>query len=121
MLADDNSATLATDDVYCQGAPVLGHSLSSHRATGTLAVLLTSQVSDLRTVLWRGSNKVIAGNQIGAMLIWPFQEGPRSGSPSPRFTDGFLPHHRKCVSMDVGPLVLSNSDELFDRKEFSEP
>ncbi|TEA31000.1 hypothetical protein DBR06_SOUSAS9610043, partial [Sousa chinensis] len=40
-----NFVTLATEGVYCQGALLLGQSLSGHRATGTLVALLTSQVS----------------------------------------------------------------------------
>ena len=47
-----------------------------------------------------------------------FLRVPSSGFPS-SFTDG--PYHRRCVVMDVGPLVLSNTDELFDREEFSSP
>lgn len=50
---------------------------------GTLVVLLTSQISDLRT-------KVTVGNRKGAMLTWPFQNVPSSGSLSPSFTDGSL-------------------------------
>ena len=54
-------------------SPTSGQSLSSHRATGTLVVLLTSQVSILRTALWRVSNEVTRGNLIdGAMSIWTF-------------------------------------------------
>ena len=87
-MTDHNSVTLATEDAHCQRALVLGQPSSSHRATETLVVLLTPQVSDLRTVLRRISNKVIVGNLTGAMLIWPFQKVPRSGSPSPCFTDG---------------------------------
>lgn len=52
------------------------------------------------------------------MLIQTFGAVPSSEFP-PSFTD--RPYHRKCVVMDVGPLVLSNTDELFDREEFSSP
>lgn len=83
MLTDHSFVILATD-VYRQGAWVFWQSLSSHRTTGTLVVLLPPQVSDLRTVRWKVSNKVIVRNLVSAMLIWPFQKVPRSL----HFTDG---------------------------------
>lgn len=78
-----SSVTPATDDVCYQGTLVLRQPLSSHSAMGTLVVLLTSQIPDLRT-------KVTVGNRKGAMLTWPFQNVPSSGSLSPSFTDGSL-------------------------------
>lgn len=53
-------------------------------------------------------------SNVGTDFLWV----PSSGFPS-SFTDG--PYHRRCIVMDVGPLVLSDTDELFDREEFSSP
>ena len=44
-VSDQAFVTLAANDVYCQGALVLGQSLREHRATRRLVVLLTPQVS----------------------------------------------------------------------------
>ena len=46
-VSDQAFVTLATNDVYCQGALVLGQSLRDHRATRRLVVLVTPQVSNL--------------------------------------------------------------------------
>lgn len=83
LVTDHSSVTPATEDVCYQGTLALRQSLSSHRAMGTLVVLLTSQISDLRT-------KVTVGNRKGVMLTWTFQNVPSSGSLSPSFTDGSL-------------------------------
>lgn len=112
MLTDHNFVTLATD-VYSHGALILGQCLSSHRATRTLVVPLASHVSDLRTVLWRVSNKETVGNLISAMLVWSFQQVPRSGSPSPHFIDG-----SSLITESVSSWMLSNTEQLFDRKNF---
>lgn len=46
-VSDQAFVTLATNDIYCQGALVLGQSLRNHRATRRLVVLVTPQVSSL--------------------------------------------------------------------------
>lgn len=46
-VSDQAFVTLATNDVYCQGALVLGQSLRNHMATRKLVVLITPQVSSL--------------------------------------------------------------------------
>ncbi|XP_054533181.1 uncharacterized protein LOC112208066 [Pan troglodytes] len=46
-VTDQAFVTLATDDIYCQGALVLGQSLRRHRLTRKLVVLITPQVSSL--------------------------------------------------------------------------
>ena len=45
-VSDQAFVTLATNDVYCQGALVLGQSLREHRATRRLVVLVTPRVSN---------------------------------------------------------------------------
>lgn len=44
-VTDQAFVTLATDDVYCQGALVLGQSLRNHTTSRKLAVLITPEVS----------------------------------------------------------------------------
>lgn len=46
-VSDQAFVTLATNDVHCQGALVLGQSLRNHRASRLLVVLITPQVSGL--------------------------------------------------------------------------
>lgn len=53
-------------------------------------------------------------------LIWAFRKVPSSGLPAlSKLHRWVLIQQRKCVFMDVGPLMLANTDELFDREEFS--
>lgn len=46
-VSDQAFVTLATNDVYCQGALVLGQSLRNQRLTRKLVVLITPHVSSL--------------------------------------------------------------------------
>lgn len=51
------------------------------------------------------------------LLIWPLQKVPSSGLPSPSNTNG--PSLLMVGMSSLGPLVLFNTDEVFDREEFS--
>lgn len=54
------------------------------------------------------------GSLISAVLVWSFQKVPKSGSPSPHFTDG-----SSLIIESVSSWMLSNAEELSDREEFS--
>ncbi|XP_064134052.1 glycogenin-2 [Loxodonta africana] len=121
-VADQAFVTLATNDVYCQGALVLGQSLRNHRTTRKLAVLITPQVSHLlRVILSRVFDDVIEVNLIRSAdyIHLAYLKRPELGVTLTKLHCWTLTHYSKCVFLDADTLVLSNIDELFDRRELS--
>ncbi|XP_074156319.1 glycogenin-2 isoform X3 [Sminthopsis crassicaudata] len=121
-VTDQAFVTLATNDVYCQGALVLGQSLKNHRLTRKLVILITSQVSKiLRDVLYKVFDEVIevdledSGDYVHLALL----KRPELGVTFTKLHCWTLTHYSKCVFMDADTLVLCNIDELFDREELS--
>lgn len=114
--------TLATNDVYCQGALVLGQSLRNHKTTRRLVVLITPQVSGpLRLVLSRVFDEVVEVNLMESedYTHLAFLKRPELGVTLTKLHCWTLTQYSKCVFLDADTLVLSNIDELFDRGEFS--
>uniref|UniRef100_A0A8C6E3W9 glycogenin glucosyltransferase n=1 Tax=Moschus moschiferus TaxID=68415 RepID=A0A8C6E3W9_MOSMO len=121
-VSDQAFVTLATNDVYCQGALVLGQSLREHRATRRLVVLATPQVSNpLRVILSRVFDEVIEVKLTDSAdyVHLAFLKRPDLGVTLTKLHCWTLTHYSKCVFLDADTLVLSNIDELFDRREFS--
>ncbi|XP_023439221.1 glycogenin-2 isoform X2 [Dasypus novemcinctus] len=121
-VADQAFVTLATNDLYCQGALVLGQSLRNHRATRKLVVLISSQVSNLfRVALSRVFDEIIEVNLIDSADYshLAFLKRPELGVTLTKLHSWTLTHYSKCVFLDADTLVLSNIDELFERGEFS--
>ncbi|XP_057901459.1 glycogenin-2 isoform X4 [Melospiza melodia melodia] len=121
-VTDQAFVTLATDDVYCQGALVLGQSLRNHRTSRKLAVLITPEVSSgMRSVLSSVFDEVI---EVGVLdsadsVHLALMQRPELGVTFTKLHCWTLTHYSKCVFMDADTLVLCNVDELFDREEFS--
>ncbi|XP_007957108.1 glycogenin-2 [Orycteropus afer afer] len=121
-VADQAFVTLATNDVCCQGALVLGQSLRSHGATRRLVVLITPPVSHLlRAVLSRVFDEVVEVNVINSADCIPLARTwtPELGVSLTKLHCWALTRYSKCVFLDADTLVLSNIDELFDRGELS--
>ncbi|ELV10649.1 Glycogenin-2 [Tupaia chinensis] len=121
-VADQAFVTLATNDVYCQGALVLGQSLRNHRVTRKLVVLITPQVTSLlRVILSKVFDEVIEVNLIDSAdyIHLAYLKRPELGVTLTKLHCWTLTHYSKCVFLDADTLVLSNVDELFDRGEFS--
>ncbi|XP_032186867.1 glycogenin-2 isoform X3 [Mustela erminea] len=121
-VSDQAFVTLATNDVYCQGALVLGQSLRNQRATRKLVVLITPQVSSLlRVILSKVFDEVIEVNLIDSAdyIHLAFLKRPELGVTLTKLHCWTLTHYSKCVFLDADTLVLANIDELFDRTEFS--
>ncbi|XP_007501049.1 glycogenin-2 isoform X2 [Monodelphis domestica] len=121
-VTDQAFVTLATNDVYCQGALVLGHSLKNHKITRKLVILITPQVSSLlRTVLYKVFDEVIevsledSTDYVHLALL----KRPELGITFTKLHCWTLTHYSKCVFMDADTMVLCNIDELFDREELS--
>ncbi|KAL9866070.1 glycogenin-2 isoform 2-T2 [Geothlypis trichas] len=121
-VTDQAFVTLATDDVYCQGALVLGQSLRNHKTSRKLAVLITPEVSSgMRSVLSSVFDEVI---EVGVLdsadsVHLALMQRPELGVTFTKLHCWTLTHYSKCVFMDADTLVLCNIDELFDREEFS--
>ncbi|XP_036601489.1 glycogenin-2 isoform X7 [Trichosurus vulpecula] len=121
-VTDQAFVTLATNDVYCQGALVLGQSLKNHRMTRKLVILITSQVSSLlRDVLYKVFDEVIEVNleDSADYIHLALLQRPELGVTFTKLHCWTLTHYSKCVFMDADTLVLCNIDELFDREELS--
>ncbi|XP_069319199.1 glycogenin-2 [Eulemur rufifrons] len=121
-VVDQAFVTLATNDIYCQGALVLGQSLRTHRLTRRLVVLITPQVSGpLRVILSKVFHEVIEVNLIDSedYVHLAFLKRPELGVTLTKLHCWRLTQYSKCVFLDADTLVLSNIDELFDRGEFS--
>uniref|UniRef100_A0A8D1AW81 glycogenin glucosyltransferase n=1 Tax=Sus scrofa TaxID=9823 RepID=A0A8D1AW81_PIG len=122
QVSDQAFVTLATNDIYCQGALVLGQSLRNHRATRRLVVLVTPQVSSLlRVILSRVFDEVLEVKQLDSAddVHLAFLKRPELGVTLTKLHCWTLTHYSKCVFLDADTLVLANIDELFDRTEFS--
>ncbi|KAM5127263.1 glycogenin-2 [Callospermophilus lateralis] len=114
--------TLATNDIYCQGALVLGLSLRNHKTSRKLVVLITPQVSSLlRDALSRVFDEVVEVNLMDSedYIHLAFLKRPELGVTLTKLHCWTLTHYSKCVFLDADTLVLHNIDELFDREELS--
>ncbi|XP_077891363.1 glycogenin-2 isoform X3 [Ictidomys tridecemlineatus] len=114
--------TLATNDIYCQGALVLGLSLRNHKTSRKLVVLITPQVSSLlRDVLSRVFDEVVEVNLMDSedYIHLAFLKRPELGVTLTKLHCWTLTRYSKCVFLDADTLVLHNIDELFDREELS--
>ncbi|XP_072787960.1 glycogenin-2 isoform X3 [Taeniopygia guttata] len=121
-VTDQAFVTLATDDVYCQGALVLGQSLRNHKTSRKLAVLITPEVSSgMRSVLSSVFDEVVEVDVLDSAdsVHLALMQRPELGVTFTKLHCWTLTHYSKCVFMDADTLVLCNVDELFDREEFS--
>lgn len=119
---DQAFVTLATNDIYCQGALVLGQSLRNQRATRRLVVLVTPQVSRLlRLLLSKVFDEVVEVDLMDSAdyVHLAFLRRPELGVTLTKLHCWALTHYSKCVFLDADTLVLSNVDELFERGELS--
>ncbi|XP_063999081.1 glycogenin-2 isoform X3 [Pogoniulus pusillus] len=122
MITDQAFVTLATNDVYCQGALVLGQSLRNNTTSRKLAVLITPEVSSgMRSVLHSVFDEVVEVDTLDSAdsVRLTLMQRPELGVTFTKLHCWTLTHYSKCVFMDADTLVLCNVDELFDREEFS--
>ncbi|XP_066564992.1 glycogenin-1a isoform X2 [Amia ocellicauda] len=121
-MTDQAFVTLATNDIYGKGALVLGVSLRNHKTSRQLVVLITPQVSQsMRTVLQKVFDEVmqvdVLDSKDSAHLT--LMQRPELGVTLTKLHCWTLTQYSKCIFMDADTLVLSNIDELFERKELS--
>uniref|UniRef100_A0A8D2L0J7 glycogenin glucosyltransferase n=1 Tax=Varanus komodoensis TaxID=61221 RepID=A0A8D2L0J7_VARKO len=121
-VTDQAFVTLATNDVYCHGALVLGQSLRDHRTSRRLAVIITPQVSStMRAALSTIFDTVVDVHEIDSndLVHLALLKRLELGVTFTKLHCWTLTQYSKCVFMDADTLVLCNIDELFDREEFS--
>uniref|UniRef100_F1L5I9 glycogenin glucosyltransferase n=1 Tax=Ascaris suum TaxID=6253 RepID=F1L5I9_ASCSU len=114
--------TLATTDGYAVGALVLAQSLKASNTTRKLHCMVTNAVSqplleELRSVYDAVTlvNVFDSGDSVNLGLIGR----PDLGVTFTKIHCWRLTQYTKCVFLDADCLVLQNSDELFERPEFS--
>ncbi|KAE8622306.1 hypothetical protein XENTR_v10005186 [Xenopus tropicalis] len=121
-VTDQAFVTLGTNDIYCQGALVLGKSLRNHKTSRQLVVMITSQVtSRMRDVLSNIFDEVVEVDILDSAdsVHLSLMKRPELGITFTKFQCWTLTQYTKCVYMDADTIVLCNIDELFDRDEFS--
>ncbi|KAM9296602.1 glycogenin-1-like [Gastrophryne carolinensis] len=122
MLTDQAFVTLATNDLYCQGALVLGRSLRNHKTSRRLAIMITSGVTDrMRGLLGNVFDEVI---EVGVLdsadsVRLSLLKRPELGVTFTKIQCWTLTQYTKCIYLDADTITLCNIDELFDREEFS--
>ncbi|KAJ1346993.1 Glycogenin-1, variant 2 [Parelaphostrongylus tenuis] len=114
--------TLATNDGYAQGALVLAHSLKASGTIKKLHCMVTNYVSDrLRAELEAQFDEVShvdvmdSNDHENLALI----NRPDLGVTFTKLNCWRLVQYNKAVFLDADTMVLQNSDELFERPEFS--
>uniref|UniRef100_A0A0N4ZGJ3 glycogenin glucosyltransferase n=1 Tax=Parastrongyloides trichosuri TaxID=131310 RepID=A0A0N4ZGJ3_PARTI len=114
--------TLATNDDYAIGALVLGESLKKVQTKYNLHIMITSEVSQpikerLSTVYNSVTlvNVLDSNDKANLKLI----NRPDLGVTFTKLNCWRLTQYEKAVFLDADTLVLQNSDELFEREEFS--
>lgn len=119
---DEAFVTLATNDTYSLGALVLGHSLRRANTTRSLAVMITSGVSQgmrqqLSEVFDLISVVDVLDSKDKANLA--LLTRPDLGVTFTKLHCWRLTQYKKAVFLDADTLVMENIDELFDREELS--
>ncbi|XP_053562413.1 glycogenin-2 [Bombina bombina] len=121
-VTDQAFVTLCTNDIYCQGALVLGKSLRNHGTSRKLVVMITSQVTTrMRGILNSVFDETIEVDTLDSAdsVHLSLLKRPELGITFTKLQCWTLTQYTKCVFMDADTIVLCNIDELFDREEFS--
>ncbi|XP_075033567.1 glycogenin-1-like isoform X2 [Mixophyes fleayi] len=121
-VTDQAFVTLATNDVYCQGALVLGKSLRNHQTSRQLVVIITSQVTNrMRGILNKVFDEVVEVDILDSadLVRLSLLKRPELGVTFTKIQSWTLTQYTKCVYMDADTIALRNIDELFDREELS--
>ncbi|XP_063306238.1 glycogenin-2 isoform X1 [Pelobates fuscus] len=121
-VTDQAFVTLVTNDIYCQGALVLGKSLRNHSTSRKLVVMITSHVtSRMRGVLAHIFDEVVEVDALNSAdsVRLALLRRPELGITFTKLQCWTLTRYTKCVYMDADTIVLCNIDELFDRDELS--
>lgn len=114
--------TLATNDNYCVGALVLAASLRRVKTTRNLTILVTKGITtSLMDQLGQVFDDVVTVDPLdsGDVANLSLMDRPELGVTMTKLHCWTLTQFTKCVFLDADTLVVNNSDDLFDREEFS--
>jgi len=115
--------TLATNDSYCLGAVVLANSLKRTGTTRKIVIMITPKTisKSMLELLDLTFDEVVNvekyDSEDAAHLA--LLERPELGITFTKLHCWKLVQYTKCVFLDADTMVVQNSDELFDREEFS--
>jgi len=114
--------TLATNDRYSVGALTLAASLRRVNTTRKVVCMVTEGISpNVLDCLKENFDHVINVEKMdsGDVANLKLLERSELGITFTKLHCWTLTQYSKCVFLDADTLVLANSDELFDREEFS--
>jgi len=122
---DKNEAwvTLATNDSYSLGAVVLANSLKRSGTTRNIVIMVTKKTisAAMMKLLTKSFDLVVDVEELDSddAVHLELLERPELGVTFTKLHCWKLVQYTKCVFLDADTLVIQNSDELFDREEFS--
>lgn len=114
--------TLATNDAYSMGALTLAASLKRVNTSRKLAIMVTSEVSSpVLTALEEAFDQVVVVEPLDSkdLAHLTLLDRKELGITFTKINCWKLTQFSKAVFLDADTLVLKNSDELFEREEFS--
>jgi len=114
--------TLATNDDYSIGALTLAASLRRVDTTKHLVIMITNKVSQhLTAALKEVFDEVLCVEAMdsGDLASLSLMDRTELGITFTKIRCWTLTQYSKAVFLDADTLVLQNSDELFEREEFS--
>lgn len=115
--------TLATNDSYSLGAVVLANSLKRSGTTRNIVIMVTKKTisPSMMKLLTKSFDLVVDVEELdsGDAAHLELLERPELGVTFTKLHCWKLVQYSKCVFLDADTLVVQNSDELFDREEFS--
>jgi glycogenin glucosyltransferase len=115
--------TLATNDSYALGALVLASSLKRSITTRKIVIMVTPEglSQPMKSQLKSVFDEVVdvslldSKDKVNLALL----ERPDLGVTFTKLHCWCLVQYTKCVFLDADTMVITNSDDLFDRSEFS--
>jgi len=114
--------TLATNDKYSLGALTVAASLRAVETSRQIVCMITPDVSEhMRSVLDKLYDEVHVVDILDSrdLANLALLERPDLGVTFTKLHCWRLEKYKKCVFLDADTLVVQNSDELFEREEFS--
>lgn len=118
----DAWVTLVTNDSYSMGALTLAASLRRVNTTKKMVVMVTTGItSSVMAALNEAFDEVVSVEPLdsGDMANLALLDRRELGITFTKIRCWTLTQYTKAVFLDADTLVLQNSDELFDREEFS--
>jgi len=114
--------TLATNDSYALGALVLASSLRRSGTTRKIVIMTSDHLSEpMRHQLNVVFDEVVNVNILDSKdkINLALLERPELGITFTKLRCWNLVQYSKCVFLDADTMMMKNSDELFERSEFS--